>query len=113
MRVLEIKLDVLSISDDISQVFVTNVTNQICGVFNKAARKTFGLLYHKNSPISNESNKKKKNHGLMEILEQHKENLIWQSEFFIDVTQENKDNLKVLSKTYKKWINALITIKQI
>ena len=51
-------MNCLYISDDISQDSVANVTNEICGVFNKAARKTFGLIYHKTSPISNESNKK-------------------------------------------------------
>ena len=49
---------IVYISDDISQDSVANVTNEICGVFNKADRKTFGLIYHKTSPISNESTKK-------------------------------------------------------
>ena len=57
VRALDIKLDELSISEDISQASVANGTNRI--VFKKAARQTFGFIYQKNSPISNESNKKK------------------------------------------------------
>ena len=75
----------IDISDDISQDSVANVTNEICGVFNKAARKTFGLIHHKTLPISNESKKK---HGLMEIVEQQEGNFIWLNAFIIDVTQQ-------------------------
>ena len=59
VRALETKLDELYISDDISQA---NVTNEICGVFNKAARETFGFIYH----------------------------IIWPSAFILDVTQQKK-----------------------
>ena len=65
----------------------------------KQLEKTLGLIYHKISPISNESNKKPWFNG--ECRTDKRKCHLAKHIYYRCNSTESKDNLRVLSKTYK------------
>lgn len=103
------KLHDLSIlGKNINQGHITNITRELCDVFSKAARITFGLKYNKNFSSDNTNTMNKKPWFNGECRSARKNFHLAKRIHKKCQSSENKDNLKEMSKNYKHTIDKCI-----